>query len=134
MKRETYRKCRKLYLEWCKMERASYHFSKRHNLPYYGQLPLVQAQWRLLNIRKQYYRRKRIMNIIRNVFIIFVLACAVTVMQGCTPIAMMKIAASDDPIDTQEQKDACESGISEMEEHYHKTPKLVKHSSKVVCK
>jgi hypothetical protein len=87
--------------------------------------------------RKLYYRRKRRMMILRNIFMTFLCATGIAIimsMQGCAAVAGAGIAMSRDPIEAQAQRDACESGISEQEEHYHKTQTSVKHISKVVCK
>lgn len=75
------------------------------------------------------------MIVMRNCFLVFLLAVMIGIMMsGCTAIAAASIAASRDPVDAQEQRDACDSGVSEVEESYHKTTSSVKHSSKVVCK
>lgn len=135
MNRKQYSRLRPIYVQWCQLERKMIKWTLENNLPYDGRRYLLVAQSRLVNIRKRYYRRKRRMIVIRNTIMLFCLAVAISIMMsGCAAIAGASIAMSKDPIDVQAQRDACDNGISEMDEHYHKTQTGVKHTAKTVCK
>lgn len=119
------------YKWWRRRRLWDCRYERRNGLTHY----LKESQRWLADYRKSYYRRKRIMNTIRNIFIIFILAIAITVLQsGCALATMAAVAMSRDPIDTDGQREACEGQVSEQEEHYSKSRSKVEHTSKVVCK